>query len=80
MKVIPYINFCGQAEDALNFYAKALNGEISDIMRFSKEMMPDIPEHMSNWAVEIKDQFDKIYEQAKEAVMKEIKAGRIASV
>lgn len=57
MKIIPYINFCGQAEEALNFYAEAFNGEINEIMRFSKEMMPDIPEHMTNWIMHAEVRF-----------------------
>ena len=31
MKLIPYIHFAGNAEEALNFYAAILEGEILDI-------------------------------------------------
>lgn len=34
MQLTPYIIFNGQCEEALNFYAKALGGEIKDLMRF----------------------------------------------
>lgn len=51
-----------------------------DAYKFATGQWDFKPEHMSNWVVEINDQFDKIYEQAKEAVMKEIKTGRIAAV
>jgi PhnB protein len=34
MQIMPYIIFNGNCEEALNFYAKTLNGEIKDLMRF----------------------------------------------
>lgn len=34
MQLTPYIIFNGNCEEALNFYAKALEGEIKDLMRF----------------------------------------------
>ena len=34
MTVTPYIMFNGNCEEALNFYAKALNGKITDLNRF----------------------------------------------
>lgn len=34
MQLTPYIIFNGNCEEALNFYAKALSGEIKDLMRF----------------------------------------------
>jgi PhnB protein len=34
MEIMPYIMFNGNCEEALNFYAKALGGEIKDLMRF----------------------------------------------
>lgn len=34
MQLVPYIMFNGTCEEALNFYAKALNGQIKDLMRF----------------------------------------------
>ena len=44
MKIIPYLNFAGDAEDALNFYAEALGGEVT-IMRYegspAEEMVAD---------------------------------------
>ena len=34
MQLVPYIMFNGNCEEALNFYAKALNGEILGLQRF----------------------------------------------
>lgn len=34
MTMTPYIMFNGNCEEALNFYAKALNGKIKNLMRF----------------------------------------------
>ena len=34
MKLIPYLNFPGNAEEALNYYQKIFNGTISDLSRF----------------------------------------------
>ena len=34
MTLTPYIMFNGTCEEALNFYAKALNGKITDLNRF----------------------------------------------
>lgn len=34
MQLTPYLMFNGQCEEALNFYAKALNGEIKSLMHF----------------------------------------------
>lgn len=34
MQLTPYLMFNGQCEEALNFYAKALDGEIKDLMKF----------------------------------------------
>lgn len=34
MEIMPYIMYNGNCEEALNFYAKALGGEIKDLMRF----------------------------------------------
>ncbi|HVG13798.1 MAG TPA: VOC family protein [Chitinophagaceae bacterium] len=34
MELVPYIMFSGQCEEALNFYAKALDGEIRGLMRY----------------------------------------------
>lgn len=40
MKLNPYIHFQGNAEEALNFYAAALNGEILQIGRYGDSPMP----------------------------------------
>lgn len=34
MKLVPYIMFNGNCEEALNFYASALNGSIKNLMRY----------------------------------------------
>ena len=51
MRIVPYINFAGQAEEALKFYADALGGKPSDIMRFNEEMFPGMPDEMKNWVL-----------------------------
>jgi len=51
MRIIPYINFAGQAEEALNFYAEALGGQPGEIMRFNEEMYPDLPDSMKDWVL-----------------------------
>ena len=48
MKFVPYLSFEGNAEEALNFYADALDGKIKGIMRYSDlpsgEDAPPIPD------------------------------------
>lgn len=51
MRIIPYINFAGQAEEALHFYANALGGKVGEIMRFTEEMFPGMPETMKDWVL-----------------------------
>ena len=40
MKLIPYINYAGNAEEALNFYANALGGKILSIQRYGDSPVP----------------------------------------
>src|SRR4051812_3666760 len=40
MKLTPYIHFKGNAEEAMNFYADALGGNISDLKRYGESPMP----------------------------------------
>jgi PhnB protein len=40
MKLTPYLNFAGNAEEVLNFYKDALDGEILLINRYSDSPMP----------------------------------------
>jgi PhnB protein len=40
MKLTPYIHFAGNAEEALRFYAAALNGEIAMLSRYGDSPMP----------------------------------------
>ncbi|MBS1668154.1 MAG: VOC family protein [Bacteroidetes bacterium] len=39
MKPVPYLNFAGNAEEALNFYKEALSGEILMITRYGDSPM-----------------------------------------
>ena len=40
MKLIPYVHFAGNAEEALNFYAEALGAEILTIQRYADAPVP----------------------------------------
>jgi len=40
MKLTPYIHFAGNAEEALNFYKEALNGEIEMLSRYGDSPVP----------------------------------------
>src|SRR5438105_3638655 len=40
MKLIPYLNFAGNAEEALNFYSDVLGGSIVLIKRYAEAPMP----------------------------------------
>jgi PhnB protein len=40
----PYLNFDGNTEEAMKFYAEALNGKL-EIMRFGDSPMPTTPEN-----------------------------------
>lgn len=40
MKLTPYILFAGNAEEALNFYATTLGGEIQQLSRYGDSPMP----------------------------------------
>jgi PhnB protein len=40
MKLIPYVHFAGNAEDALNFYAEALGAEILTLQRYADAPVP----------------------------------------
>jgi PhnB protein len=44
MKVVPYLNFTGNAEVALKFYEHALHGTVSSLMRYGDNPMPGLPE------------------------------------
>ena len=63
MKLVPYLNFAGQAEEAIHLYAKALGGKVSDIMRFNKDMFPDMDDSMKNWVLHTEVYFkdNKLY-------------------
>jgi PhnB protein len=57
MRIVPYINFAGQAEEALHFYAKALGGKVGEIMRFSEEMFPEMTDTMKDWVMHAELEF-----------------------
>ncbi|MEO7313481.1 MAG: VOC family protein [Chitinophagaceae bacterium] len=40
MKLTPYLNFAGNAEEALNFYAAVFDGEITMLSRYGDSPMP----------------------------------------
>ena len=40
MKLIPYVHFAGNAEEALNFYAEALGAELLTIQRYGDAPVP----------------------------------------
>lgn len=40
MKLVPYLHFRGNAEEAMNFYANALGGNIAYIQRYGDSPMP----------------------------------------
>ena len=40
MKLHPYLNFAGSAEEALNFYKDALGGDVLTISRYGDSPMP----------------------------------------
>ncbi len=40
MKLVPYVNFSGNAEEALNFYAAVLGGEVVMLSRYGESPMP----------------------------------------
>jgi len=39
MQIAPYLFFNGQCEEALNFYARALNGKVTALMRYEGSPM-----------------------------------------
>lgn len=40
MKLTPYINFSGNAEEAIDFYAKVLGGNVISLSRYGDSPMP----------------------------------------
>jgi PhnB protein len=47
MKLIPYLNFQGNTEEAMNRYKDIFNGTIHDVSRFG-DTNPDMPEDHKN--------------------------------
>lgn len=48
MKVVPYLVFNGNAEEALKFYVDALGGSVKSLMRFGDHEMPGVTEENQN--------------------------------
>ncbi|MDX9741962.1 MAG: VOC family protein [Gammaproteobacteria bacterium] len=46
MKIEPYLFFDGNAEEAMSFYERALDGKIEDKMRYADSPDPVPPEYM----------------------------------
>jgi PhnB protein len=44
MKLVPYLTFDGNAEEALNFYADVLAGEVTQLARYSSMQGMPVPE------------------------------------
>ncbi|RYY63593.1 MAG: hypothetical protein EOO12_11890 [Chitinophagaceae bacterium] len=44
MRVVPYIMFNGNCEEALNFYSKALGGQIQGLQYFENAPVDTAPE------------------------------------
>ena len=47
MKLVPYLNFGGNTEEVMNFYAKIFDGKIHDLGRFG-DTIPNMPEEQKN--------------------------------
>jgi PhnB protein len=43
MQVVPYLYFNGEAEEAMNFYVKALNANPPELMRYKQQPYPNMP-------------------------------------
>ena len=48
MKLVAYLTFNGNCEEALNFYKNALDGEITHISKMGDTPGMEIPEHQKN--------------------------------
>jgi PhnB protein len=48
MQIAPYLTFNGQCEEALQFYAKALDGKVTALMRYEGTPM-DTPQLPPGW-------------------------------
>jgi PhnB protein len=48
MKLIPYLTFPGNCEEALNRYQKIFNGTLSDVSRFGDNPNPQLPDDQKN--------------------------------
>jgi PhnB protein len=40
MKLAPYLNFAGNAQEALDFYTNALDGQVEYMQRYGDSPMP----------------------------------------
>lgn len=60
MKLIPYVNFAGNCEEALNTYKKILGGKIEIVSRYDNPAMKT-PEEYKNKVLHAWFEFDGIY-------------------
>lgn len=63
MKVVPYLNFPGTAEEALEFYEHALHGKTTSVMRYGENPFPDMDPEKHTWIMHAELEFgdNKIY-------------------
>lgn len=57
MNIVPYIIFNGNCEEALNYYAEALNGEVKELMRYAgtpAESMAEDKQHVMHATLAVK--------------------------
>jgi PhnB protein len=47
MKIQPYLNFDGRAEEAIEFYKKAVDAKVEMLMRFKDNPQPPAPGHQA---------------------------------
>ena len=46
MKIVPYLYFNGNCEEAFNFYHNILGGELSEIMRYKDQSSQELPSEL----------------------------------
>lgn len=67
MKMVPYLNFPGNCEEALNFYKEALNGEIIQLGRYGESPMKS-PEEFKDKIIHGRLQFGDALIMASDAM------------
>lgn len=75
MKLLPYLSFNGNCQEALTFYAELLGGKVESMMQWQAEMIANIPEattdHIMHGSINVDgasiagtDQFGDMYSPA----------------